>query len=216
MRRIPWSGGSAGPAGLVWRTVLAGALLAGCSGNNTAAPGAAAPSSASPSMSASATTASGSAASGSAATTTAASPTSTGVPPVGGETSGDQPKACTLVTGVEAATALGRAVGQPDDRVLGRFSSCSFAVASGQLATVTVQVLQSPTTVAAFDQVVASQAGAAATRPVAGIGDKAVLAGGVLLFHKGTTVVSVLVYRRDQSNGLNAEVALAKKIAAKI
>jgi hypothetical protein len=197
-----------GRAGL---TVLAGVLLAGCSGDHPATPGAAGPSA----SSAAATTPSGTA-SGGAVTTTAAGPTPTGQPPTGGETTGDQPKACTLVTGVEAATALGRAVGPPDDRVIGRFSSCSFAASGGRLATVTVQVLQSPATVAAFDRIVASQSGAAATRPVPGVGDKAVLAAGVLLFHKRTTVVSVLIYTGGEANATNAEVALAKKIAAKI
>jgi hypothetical protein len=199
MRQVARRGWLAGVPGLV---LLTGLVLAGCTSDEPSGP-AAAPAGASTTPGA--------------ATSTVASATSTNQPPTGGETDGDQPKACTLVTGAEAAIALGRPVGAPEDRGLGQFSSCSFAASSGRLATVTVQVLQSSATASVFDRIVRSQSTGGAARPVDGIGDRAVLAAGVLLFHQGSTVVTVLVYRQDQSGGqAAAEIALAKKIAAKL
>jgi hypothetical protein len=136
----------------------------------------------------------------------------------GGETEGGQPKACSLVTGAEAAAALGRPVGKPQDRTLGVFSSCTFTTNDGgRLGTVTVQALQSAATASVFDQIVTGQSGGKVVQQVPGIGDKAVLATGVLIFHKGARVVTVFVYTQDKPNGItDAEIALAKKIAARV
>lgn len=145
------------------------------------------------------------------------SPTPTNQPPTGGETDGDQPKACSLVTGAEAATALGRPVGPPEDRGLSAFSSCAFTASSGRPATVTVQVLQSPATASTFDRIVASQPGGSLARPVPSVGDKAVLAAGMLLFRKRGTVVTVLIFSPDQpGRHTAAAITLGRKIAAKV
>jgi len=194
---------------LLRRSVLAGlaaGALAGCSGEEPSAQGSA-PTGAStgPSTSASATGPG------------VPSPTSTNQPPTGGETDGDKPKACSLITGAEAATALGRPVGPPADQGTGASSSCAFTTTGGRPATVTVQVLQRAATSGMFDRIVASQPGGDVATPVSGVGDKAVLVTGALLFRKGSTVVTVLVVSQDGPDGHTAAtVALGKKIAAKL
>jgi hypothetical protein len=146
------------------------------------------------------------------------SPTATGSRSAGGETEGGQPKACSLVTGAEAAAALGRPVGAPQDRTLGVFSSCTFTTTGGgRVGTVTVQVLQSAATASVFDQIVTGQSGGKSVQQVPGVGDKAVLATGVLIFHKGARVVTVFVYTQDKPTGLtSAEITLAKKVATRV
>jgi hypothetical protein len=193
--RIPRTLARAGLAG------LAGCLLAACTGDDSPPVGQP------PSVSTSA------APTGSSPVPPTPTSSSTG----GGETEGGQPKACALVNGAEAAAALGRPVGAPEDRTLGVFSSCTFvARGGGGTGTVTVQVLQSAATANVFDQIVTSQSGGGAIQQVPGVGDKAVLASGVLIFHKGTRVVTVFVYTQDKPNGItDAEIALAKKIAAR-
>jgi hypothetical protein len=152
------------------------------------------------------------------AATTTAPPSRTTGPPPGGETEGGRPKACSLVTGADATAALGRKVGPPQNRTLGVFSSCTFVSTGGGLpGTVTVQVLQSAATASMFDQIVTSQSGGKAVQQVPGVGDKAVLATGVLIFHKGDRVVTVFVYTQDKPGGItDAEIALARKIAARV
>jgi hypothetical protein len=154
-------------------------------------------------------------------TTTASSPAApspTGSSSAGSETEGGQPKACTLVTRDEAAAALGRPVGPAQDRLLGVFSSCTFVTSDrGPVGTVTVQVLQSAATASVFDQIITSQSDGKAIQQLPGVGDRAVLATGVLIFHKGSRVVTVFVYTQVKPNGLtDAEVALAKKVAARV
>jgi hypothetical protein len=193
---------SARRAGLIG---LAAGLLAACTGTDS--PPAAQPGGAS--------TASTSAAP---ATSGPVTPTATGSSTGGGETEGGQPKACSLVTGAEAAAALGRPVGAAQDRTLGVFSSCTFVTSGGgRTGTVTVQVLQSAATANVFDQIVSGQSAGTTVQQVPGVGDKAVLASGVLIFHKGTRVVTVFVYTQDKPNGITAaEIALAKKVAARV
>ncbi|HVQ91989.1 MAG TPA: hypothetical protein VMU51_13225 [Mycobacteriales bacterium] len=145
-------------------------------------------------------------------------PSTSGSGPAGGETEGGQPKACTLVTTAEAGAALGRKVGAAQARTLGVFSSCTFVTAGpGPVGTVTVQVLQSAATAGMFDQIVSGQSGGKTVQTVPGVGDKAVLATGVLIFHKGARVVTVFIYTQENPNGLrDNEIALAKTIAAKL
>jgi hypothetical protein len=140
----------------------------------------------------------------------------TGVP--GGETEGSQPKACSVVTAADAAAAIGRKVGAAQSRTLGAFSSCSFVTTDGgDVGTVSVQVLQSAATAGIFDQIVSGQSGGKAVQTVPGVGDKAVIATGVLIFHKGSRVVTVFIYTQRNKTGLtNAEIALAKKVAARV
>ncbi|MEN3360549.1 MAG: hypothetical protein V7637_4531 [Mycobacteriales bacterium] len=160
-------------------------------------------------------------ASGGASTATTPTPPATSTAtsaPAGGETGGGQPKACSLVTAAEAGAALGRRVGAAQARTLGVFSSCTFVTKdAGQVGTVTVQVLQSAATAGMFDKIVSGQSGGKSVQTVPGVGDKAVLATGVLIFHKGVRVVTVYIYTQDNPNGLrDAEIALAKKLAAKL
>jgi hypothetical protein len=147
-----------------------------------------------------------------------ASPTPSGSGSAGGETEGGQPKACTLVSAAEAGAALGRKVGAAKARTLGVFSSCTFVSAGpGPVGTVTVQVLQSAATAGMFDQIVSGQSGGKTVQTVPGVGDKAVLATGVLIFHKGARVVTVFIYTQESPNGLrDNEIALARTIAAKL
>jgi hypothetical protein len=161
----------------------------------------------------------------SAATSTAPNPpaatsteTGTGTGAPGGETEGSQPKACSVVTAAEAGAAIGRPVGAAQSRTLGVFSSCSFVTTGGgDVGTVSVQVLQSAATAGIFDQIVSGQSGGKAVQTVPGVGDKAVIATGVLIFHKGSRVVTVFIYTQSKKSGLtNAEIALAKKIAARV
>lgn len=193
-----------GPPGWVGPLALAAGLLAGCTSRDSPAAQPSGP----PPTTAPATSAS----------SAPATPTATGRPSAGGETEGSQPKACTLVTRADAAAALGRPVGAAQDRLLGVFSSCTFvASGGGGLGTVTVQVLQSAATAGVFDQIITSQSGGQAIQQVPGVGDKAVLATGVLIFHKGSRVVTVFVYTPAKPNGLtDVEIALAKKIAARV
>jgi hypothetical protein len=187
-------------------TAAAAALLAGCSGNGTDSAG--------PPASGGGT---GSAPPGSAAPTTAASTTQTpsGGPP-GGETEGAQPQACTLVTAADAKAALGGTdAGEGKSQQLGVYTGCTFTAADGSV--VTVQVLRSGATANAFDQIISGQ-GSGAVHVVPGVGDKAVQVASILLFHKGTTVVTVLVTGRGRTPAQNAaaEVTLAKQVAGRI
>jgi hypothetical protein len=151
------------------------------------------------------------------ATSSPATPTASSSTTAGGETEAGAPKACTLVTRAEAGAVLSRPVGAAQDRLLGVFSSCTFVTTDRPLGTVTVQVLQSAATASVFDQIITSQSGGKAIEQVPGVGDRAVLATGVLIFHKGTRVVTVFVYTQAKPNGItDAEIALAKKIAVRI
>jgi hypothetical protein len=145
--------------------------------------------------------------------------TGNGKGPGGGETEGAQPKACSVVTAADAGAALGRKVGAPQSRSLGAFTSCTFVTADGggDPGTVTVQVLQSAATAGMFDQIVSGQSGGKAVQTVPGVGDKAVVATGVLIFHKGARVVTIFIYTQQNRNGLtSAEIALAKKVATRV
>jgi hypothetical protein len=174
----------------------AAALLAGCSGNNGDPAGPAATGGGRP-----------------AAPATTQTP-SAGSP--GGETEGAQPRACTLVTAADAKAALGGTdAGPGNSQQLGVYTGCTFTAGDGSV--VTIQVLRSGATAAAFDQIISSQ-GNNAVHVVPGVGDKAVQVAGILLFHKGTTVVTVLVtgHGRTPAQNAAAEVTLAKQVAGRI
>jgi hypothetical protein len=185
-------------------TAAAAALLAGCTGtgNDPAGPppgggtGSAPPSS---------------------APTTGAPTTQTpsgGAP--GGETEGAQPQACTLVTAADAKAALGGTdAGEGKSQQLGVYTGCTFTAADGSV--VTVQVLRSGATASAFDQIISGQ-GNGAVHVVPGVGDKAVQVASILLFHKGSTVVTVLVtgHGRTPAQNAAAEITLARQVAGRI
>jgi Protein of unknown function (DUF3558) len=184
-------------------TAVAAALLAGCTSNGGDQAG--------PSPSGGSTAA---------APTTAPATTQTASRPpsgAGGETEGAQPQACTLVTAEDAKAALGTAVGPGRSQQLGVYTGCTFTAADNSGSTATVQVLRSGATASAFDQIISGQ-GNAAVHVVPGIGDKAVQVSSILLFHKGSTVVTVLVVARGKTPAANAsaEVTLAKQVAGRI